>query len=52
MEQGDPKKAFECFEEAIQQNPNDPDIYYHRGQGEPSASSSIRESSQGLDLYA
>ena len=35
MEQGDPKKAFECFEEAIKHNPTDPDIYYHRGQGEP-----------------
>ena len=33
MEQGDPKKAFECFEEAIKQNSEDPDIYYHRGQG-------------------
>ncbi|KAJ7471999.1 ADP/ATP carrier receptor [Mycena latifolia] len=32
MEQGDPAKAFECFDEAIRQNPNDPDIYYHRGQ--------------------
>lgn len=32
MEQGDPAKAFECFDEAIKQNPNDPDIYYHRGQ--------------------
>jgi import receptor subunit TOM70 len=32
MEQGDAPKAFECFEEAIKQNPNDPDIYYHRGQ--------------------
>ncbi|EIW52732.1 ADP/ATP carrier receptor, partial [Trametes versicolor FP-101664 SS1] len=32
MEQGDPKKAFECFEDAIKHNPNDPDIYYHRGQ--------------------
>ncbi|KII84825.1 hypothetical protein PLICRDRAFT_94959 [Plicaturopsis crispa FD-325 SS-3] len=32
MEQGDPKQAFECFEEAIKHNPNDPDIYYHRGQ--------------------
>ncbi|KAI0755697.1 ADP/ATP carrier receptor [Fomes fomentarius] len=32
MEQGDSKKAFECFEEAIKHNPNDPDIYYHRGQ--------------------
>ncbi|KAI0077999.1 ADP/ATP carrier receptor [Panus rudis PR-1116 ss-1] len=32
MEQGDPIKAFECFEEAIKQNPDDPDIYYHRGQ--------------------
>ena len=33
MEQGNPTKAFECFEEAIKHNPNDPDIYYHRGQG-------------------
>lgn len=33
MEQGDPKKTFECFEEAIKHNPDDPDIYYHRGQG-------------------
>jgi len=32
MEQGDPKKAFECFEDAIKHNPNDADIYYHRGQ--------------------
>ncbi|KAH9933987.1 uncharacterized protein BXZ73DRAFT_89656 [Epithele typhae] len=32
MEGGDPKKAFECFDEAIKHNPNDPDIYYHRGQ--------------------
>ncbi|KAK7039432.1 ADP/ATP carrier receptor, partial [Favolaschia claudopus] len=32
MEQGDPVKAFECFDEAIRQNTNDPDIYYHRGQ--------------------
>ena len=33
MEQGDPKKAFDCFEEAIKHNADDPDIYYHRGQG-------------------
>ncbi|KAI0919491.1 hypothetical protein AcV5_001544 [Taiwanofungus camphoratus] len=32
MEQGDPKKAFDCFEEAIKHNADDPDIYYHRGQ--------------------
>ncbi|KAJ7235087.1 hypothetical protein B0H12DRAFT_1058216 [Mycena haematopus] len=32
MEQGSPAKAFECFDEAIRQNPDDPDIYYHRGQ--------------------
>jgi len=32
MEQGDPKKTFECFEEAIKHNPNDADIFYHRGQ--------------------
>ncbi|PBK59471.1 mitochondrial outer membrane translocase receptor TOM70 [Armillaria solidipes] len=32
MEQGDPQKAFECFEDAIKHNPDDPDIYYHRGQ--------------------
>ncbi|KZT66948.1 hypothetical protein DAEQUDRAFT_746366 [Daedalea quercina L-15889] len=29
MEQGEPKKAFDCFEEAIKHNPDDPDIYYH-----------------------
>ncbi|KAJ8091745.1 TOM (translocase of outer membrane) complex component [Marasmius tenuissimus] len=32
MEQGDPGKAFECFDKAIEYNANDPDIYYHRGQ--------------------
>ncbi|KAF9267115.1 ADP/ATP carrier receptor [Marasmius fiardii PR-910] len=32
MEQSDPTKAFECFDKAIEHNPNDPDIYYHRGQ--------------------
>ncbi|KAK7471044.1 TOM (translocase of outer membrane) complex component [Stygiomarasmius scandens] len=32
MEQNDPPKAFECFDEAIKHNPLDPDIYYHRGQ--------------------
>ncbi|KAL9709013.1 TOM (translocase of outer membrane) complex component [Leucoagaricus gongylophorus] len=32
MEQGDPTAAFKCFEDAIKHNPNDPDIYYHRGQ--------------------
>ena len=32
MEQGKPDDAFLAFEEAIKQNPNDPDIYYHRGQ--------------------
>lgn len=33
MERGDPPKAFEAFEEAIKHNADDPDIYYHRGQG-------------------
>lgn len=33
MEQGDPQKAFQCFEDAIKSNSDDPDIYYHRGQG-------------------
>ncbi|EIW77983.1 ADP ATP carrier receptor [Coniophora puteana RWD-64-598 SS2] len=32
MEQGDNKTAFDCFEEAIKHNPDDADIYYHRGQ--------------------
>ncbi|KZV70890.1 TPR-like protein [Peniophora sp. CONT] len=32
MEQGEPPKAFECFEKAAQENADDPDIYYHRGQ--------------------
>ena len=34
MEQGDPEKSLEALEEAIKHNPNDPDIYYHRGQGQ------------------
>ena len=34
MEQGNPEKAFEAFEEAIKHNQSDPDIYYHRGQGQ------------------
>lgn len=33
MEQGDATAAFEAFEQAIKHNQNDPDIYYHRGQG-------------------
>ncbi len=33
MEQGDPVKTFDCFEEAIKHNNKDPDIYYHRGRG-------------------
>ncbi|KAF5319187.1 hypothetical protein D9619_008768 [Psilocybe cf. subviscida] len=32
MEQGDPQKAFECFDKAIACDEKDPDIYYHRGQ--------------------
>lgn len=32
MERGEGTRAFECFEEAIKHNPQDPDIYYHRGQ--------------------
>ncbi|EIM84818.1 mitochondrial outer membrane translocase receptor TOM70 [Stereum hirsutum FP-91666 SS1] len=32
MEQSNPQKTFECFEEAIKHNAEDPDIYYHRGQ--------------------
>jgi import receptor subunit TOM70 len=34
MERGDPPKTFEAFDEAIKHNASDPDIYYHRGQGE------------------
>lgn len=32
MELGDAVSAFGDFETAIKHNPNDPDIYYHRGQ--------------------
>jgi len=32
MEQGDPQAAFDCFDKAIETNPSDPDIFYHRGQ--------------------
>ena len=33
MEQGNPSKAFEAFDEAAKHNASDPDIYYHQGQG-------------------
>jgi len=33
MEQGNPIKTFEAFDEATKHNASDPDIYYHRGQG-------------------
>jgi import receptor subunit TOM70 len=32
MERGDPQAAFAAFNEAIMQDENDADIYYHRGQ--------------------
>ncbi|TFK72312.1 mitochondrial outer membrane translocase receptor TOM70 [Pluteus cervinus] len=32
MEQGDAEMAFGCFNQAIAQNPDDADIYHHRGQ--------------------
>jgi len=32
MEQTEPEKAFEAFEQAKKYNAEDPDIYYHRGQ--------------------
>ena len=33
MELNDPTQTFESFEKAIAENKNDPDIFYHRGQG-------------------
>lgn len=34
LEQGNLEAAFEAFEQAIKHNPNDSNIYYHRGQSE------------------
>jgi hypothetical protein len=36
---GDAASAFGDFEAAIRHNQDDPDIYYHRGQGEQESSS-------------
>lgn len=33
MEEGDNRQALESFERAIEVDPSDPDVYYHRGQG-------------------
>lgn len=33
MEEGNNAQAMTCFEDAIQINEDDPDVYYHRGQG-------------------
>ncbi|KIM60211.1 hypothetical protein SCLCIDRAFT_1216967 [Scleroderma citrinum Foug A] len=32
MEEGDNRQALESFERAIEVDPSDPDVYYHRGQ--------------------
>ncbi len=41
MERGEPSKTFEAFEEAAKHNASDPDIYYHRGQGNIPMASSV-----------
>jgi hypothetical protein len=33
MEMEDPRSAFHAFESALKSDADDPDIYYHRGQG-------------------
>lgn len=33
MEEENPTEAFACFDKAENQNKDDPDIYYHKGQG-------------------
>ena len=33
MEEGDNAQAMKCFDDAININEDDPDVYYHRGQG-------------------
>ena len=38
MELGDTDATFAAFTSALSHNPNDPDIYYHRGQGARTAS--------------
>jgi import receptor subunit TOM70 len=43
MEQGDSAATFASFETAIKHNGQDPDIYYHRGQGESSLRRRLRE---------
>ena len=42
MEQGDATKTFEAFEEAVKHNASDPDIYYHRGQGNAQITIALR----------
>lgn len=49
MEQGDVANAFAAFEAAIAHNPKDPDIFYHRGQGE---SPNARQSSRFIHDHA
>jgi Tfp pilus assembly protein PilF len=33
MEEGNNQEAMKCFEDAISIDQDDPDVYYHRGQG-------------------
>lgn len=32
LDQSNLEESMKCFESALQSNPKDPDIYYHRGQ--------------------
>ena len=49
MEQGKAAEAFNAFEQAIKHNADDPDIYYHRGQGMPITASFLGHG--GADKY-
>jgi import receptor subunit TOM70 len=36
LDQNNLEESMKCFEKALEHNPKDPDIYYHRGQSKHS----------------
>lgn len=50
MELSDKDEAFKDFDKAIEANSQDPDIYYHRGQGEFQREREVEESNRSIEI--
>jgi len=52
LDQNNLEESMKCFEKALEQNPKDPDVYYHRGQSKfPLLHGPCRAKSTNLIVY-